>query len=98
VKNTHSKRDKLTATAVGGAVGAVVCTPPYALARVGLLMLGSHTFFIPGCVVLAIGLTLQAGATGAVKAVKMSAKLVSGHQLAAGADTSSGDPVHPAGG
>jgi hypothetical protein len=28
--------------------------------------------------VLAIGLTLQAGATGAVKAIKMSAKLVSG--------------------
>jgi hypothetical protein len=55
VQNTHSKRDKLTATAVGGAVGAVVCTPPYALARVGLLMLGSHTLFIPGCLVLPIG-------------------------------------------
>jgi hypothetical protein len=72
----------------------VVCTPPYALARVGLLMLGSHTLFIAGCVVLAIGLTLQAGATGAVKAVKMSAKLISGHQPAAGADTSPGDPAH----
>jgi hypothetical protein len=97
VKNTHSKRDKLTATAVGGAVGAVVCTPPYALARVGLLMLGSHTLFIPGCLVLAIGLTLQAGATGAVKAVKMSAKLVSGHQPAAGGDTSP-DAAQPPGG
>ena len=74
----HSRRDKLTATAVGGAIGAVVCTPPYVLGRVGLLMLGSHTLFILGCVVIAIGLTLQAGATGAVKAVKMSAKLVSG--------------------
>jgi hypothetical protein len=97
VKNTHSKRDKLTATAVGGAVGAVVCTPPYALARVGLLMLGSHTLFIPGCLVLAIGLTLQAGATGAVKAVKMSAKLVSGHQPAAGGDTSPGAAQPPGG-
>jgi hypothetical protein len=95
VKNTHSKRDKLTATAVGGAVGAVVCTPPYALARVGLLMLGSHTLFIVGCVVLAIGLTLQAGATGAVKAVKMSAKLISGHQPAAAASTSSRDAARP---
>jgi hypothetical protein len=28
-----------------------------------------------------VGLTLQAGATGAVKTVKMSAKLVSGRQL-----------------
>jgi hypothetical protein len=77
VKTTYSKRDKLTATAVGGAIGAVVCTPPYVLGRVGLLMLGSYTLFIPGCVVLASGLTLQAGATGAVKAIKMSAKLVS---------------------
>jgi hypothetical protein len=95
IKTTHSKRDKLTATAVGGAIGAVVCTPPYALGRVGLLMLGSHTLFIPGCVVLAIGLTLQAGATGAVKAIKMSAKLVSGRQ-AASDDTTSGDAPHPA--
>ena len=96
MKTTRSKRDKLTATAVGGAIGAVVCTPPYVLARVGLLMLGSHTLFILGCVVLAVGLTLQAGATGAVKAVKMSAKLVSGHQPGASGDVSSAWP--PAGG
>jgi hypothetical protein len=86
-KTTNSKRDKLTATAVGGAIGAVVCTPPYVLGRVGLLMLGSHTLFILGCVVLAIGLTLQAGATGAVKAIKMSAKLVSGRRPPAGDDS-----------
>ena len=85
MKTTSSKRDKLTASAVGGAIGAVVCTPPYILGRVGLIMLGwSHTFFILGCILLAIGLTLQAGATGAVKAVKMSAKLVAGKQQAAG--------------
>jgi hypothetical protein len=87
VKTTHSKRDKLTASAVGGAIGAVVCTPPYVLGRVGLLMLGSHTLFILGWVVLVIGLTLQAGATGAVKAVKMSAKLVPGSQPAAADDS-----------
>jgi hypothetical protein len=87
VKTTSSKRDKLTATAVGGAIGAVVCTPPYVLGRVGLLMLESHTLFIAGCVVLAIGVTLQAGATGAVKAVKMSAKLVSGNRRVAGDDS-----------
>jgi hypothetical protein len=87
VKTTSSKRDKLTATAVGGAIGAVVCTPPYVLGRVGLLMLGSHTLFIAGCVVLAIGVTLQAGATGAVKAVKMSAKLVSGNRRVADDDS-----------
>ena len=87
VKTTSSKRDKLTASAVGGAIGAVVCTPPYVLGRVGLLMVGSHTLFIVGCVVLAIGLTLQAGATGAVKAIKMSAKLVSGNRRVAGDDS-----------
>ena len=82
VKPAHSKRDKLTATAVSSAVGAVVCTPPYALGRLGLLMLGSHALFIPGIFVLALGLTLQAGTTSAVKAVKMSAKLLPGHQPA----------------
>ena len=95
MKTSYSKRDKLTATAVGGAVGAVVCTPPYALGRLGLLMLGSHALFIPGCVVLAVGLTLQAGATGAVKAIKMSAKLVSGRRPAEGDDQPSG-VAHPA--
>jgi hypothetical protein len=76
VKPTASRRDKLTASVVGGAVGAVVCTPPYLLGRVGLLMLGSRALLIPGIVVLALGATLQAGTTGAVKVVKMSAKLV----------------------
>ena len=83
MKTTFSKRDKLTASVVGGAVGAVVCTPPYALGRVGLIMLGSSTsaIFIFGIIFFAVGLTLQAGATGAVKTVKMSAKLVSSRQL-----------------
>jgi hypothetical protein len=75
VKPTTSKRDKLTASAVGGAIGATVCTPPYALGRVGILMLNSKVLFIPGIIVFAIGITLQAGATGAVRAVKMTAKL-----------------------
>jgi hypothetical protein len=75
-KPSASKRDKLTATAVGGAVGAVVCTPPYLLGRVGILMLGSRALLIPGIVVVAFAATLQAGATGAVKTVKMSAKLI----------------------
>jgi hypothetical protein len=91
MKTTYSKRDKLTASAVGGAIGAVVCTPPYVLGRVGLVMLGSHTLFIPGIFVLVIGLTLQAGATGAVKAIKMSAKLVSGHREVTRDQALSGD-------
>ncbi|HEY6471667.1 MAG TPA: hypothetical protein VIY26_02160, partial [Acidimicrobiales bacterium] len=44
-KTGRSRRDKLAATAVGGAVGAVVCSPPYVLGRLGILMLGWHGFF-----------------------------------------------------
>jgi hypothetical protein len=86
VRTAFSRRDKLALTVLGGAIGAVVCTPPYVLGRVGLLMLGSHVLFIPGCILLAIGLALQAGATGAVKAVKVSAKLASGSRPAADDD------------
>jgi hypothetical protein len=73
-----SRRDKLAASALGGALGALVCTPPYAMERVGVLMLGSHALFVVGIVLLVIGFSLQAGATGAVKAIKMSMKLVGG--------------------
>jgi hypothetical protein len=78
IKPTISRRDKLTASAVSGALGAAVSTPPYLLGRVGILMLGSNALFIPGLFVVAVGFTLQAGATGAVKAVKLSAHLVAG--------------------
>ena len=82
MKTTQPRRDKLAATAVGGIVGAVVCTPPYLLGKLGLLMIGwAGALLIPGIIVFAIGLTLQAGATGAVKTVKMSAKLVSGRPV-----------------
>lgn len=76
----QSKRDKLAASAVSGAVGATVCTPPYLLGRVGLLMLGSKALLIPGIFVFALGLKLQAGATGAVRAIKMSTSLVAGRR------------------
>jgi hypothetical protein len=80
IRLTGSRRDKLTASVVGGALGALVCTPPYVIGRIGILLLGSsHVLFAVGVVLLALGLTLQAGATGAVKAIKMSAKLATGH-------------------
>jgi hypothetical protein len=84
IKTIHSQRDKLAASAMGGVIGAVVCTPPYVLGRVGLLMLGSRALFIPGIVVFLAGLTLQAGTTSAVKAVKMGARLIPGRQPATG--------------
>ncbi len=82
-KTGRSRRDKLAATAVGGAVGAVVCSPPYALGRFGILMLGWHDLFWLGIILIVIGATLQTGATTAVKAVKFSAKLVGNPSAAA---------------
>ncbi len=74
-KRKRTRRDKLSTSVVGGALSATVCTPPYILGRLGILMLGSSLLFIPGIFVLALGVTLQAGATGAVRAIKMSATL-----------------------
>ena len=74
-KPTQSRRDKLWTTVVAGTLGATVSAPPYVLGRVGLLMLGSSVLRIPGIFVLALAATLQAGATGAVRAIKMSATL-----------------------
>jgi hypothetical protein len=70
-----SRRDRLTATALTGLLSATVCTPPYLLGRLGILMLGSSVLLIPGIVLLCVGATLQAGATGAVRAIKLGAKL-----------------------
>jgi len=82
IKTTRSRRDRLTASVVGGTIGAVICAPPYILGRVGLLMLGSTVLFPLGVIFFAAGLILEAGTTGAVKAVRMSAKLVSGRNPA----------------
>jgi hypothetical protein len=76
-----SKRDKLAASALGGLLSTAVCTPPYLLARLGILLLGS--LLIPGIALLAVGATLHAGATGAVRAIKMSAKLTAGRDRGA---------------
>ncbi|MFZ0040719.1 MAG: hypothetical protein WAK93_05385 [Solirubrobacteraceae bacterium] len=78
VKPAAPRRDRLTAAAVGGALGTVVCTPPYMLGRIGILMLGVRPLFIPGLIVLCFATAVQAGATGAVKTVKMTAKLLAG--------------------
>jgi hypothetical protein len=75
VKPNTSRRDKLFTSAVGGILGATICAPPYLLGRIGILMLGSSILFIPGIFLIAIGVTLQAGATGAVRAIKLSTKL-----------------------
>ncbi len=78
VKPVGSRRDKIAAAAIGGTLGALVCAPAYVIGRIGILLLGSNVLFAFGVVLLVVGLTLQAGATGAVKAIKMSAKLAAG--------------------
>jgi hypothetical protein len=75
-KRATNRRDKLAASAVAGAVGAVVCSPPYMLGRLGILMLGWRYLFWVGILLIVLGVMLQTGVTSAVKAVKFSAKLV----------------------
>ena len=90
IKPAGSRRDKLAAGVVGGTLGALVCSPAYITGRIGILLLGgSNVVFALGVFLLALGLTLQAGATGAVKAIKMSAKLAAGNA----ADGSAGSPA-----
>jgi len=96
VKSERSRRDKLTASAVGGAVGAVVCAPPFALGRVAILMLGSHAFRYLAIVLLAVAIVLQTGATSSVKAIKMSAKLAVGKSPAEAASRIEAEPVETA--
>jgi len=75
LRSARSPRDRLAATAVGGILGAIVSAPPYLLGRIGLLMIGSPVLLIPGVLLFAAGVILQAGATGVVRAMKMGAKL-----------------------
>jgi hypothetical protein len=76
--SARSGREQLTAAAVSGALSTVLCAPPYVIARIGIVLLGSHNLFWLGVALLVLGLILQAGVTGAVKAVKVSAKLLIG--------------------
>ena len=82
---------KLAGAAVTGLFGAIVCTPPYAIARGGIYLLGGALFPL-GVALLVIGLMLEAGATGAVKAIKVSAKLLAGRHLEAPGDRASAGP------
>jgi hypothetical protein len=98
VKSAQSRRDKLAAAAIGGALGALVCTPGYVLGRVGILMLGSSVLLVPGIIVLAVGLTWEAGTTSVVKTVKMSAKFIAGRPPAVASPALAPKPQEGAGG
>jgi hypothetical protein len=81
-KPVQTRREKLTTSVVSGVLGATVTAPPYVLGRVGLLMVGTTALLIPGILLIAVAVPLQAGATGAVRAIKMSASLKGGRQPA----------------
>jgi hypothetical protein len=87
IKPAGSRRDKMAAAVIGGTLGALICSPAYIIGRIGILLLGSNVLFALGVVLLALGFTLQAGATGAVKAIKMTAKLASGNVAARPAES-----------
>jgi hypothetical protein len=74
-KPTYSRRERMMTTVISSALGVTVALPPYLLGRLGFLMLGSKVLFVPGIILVAIGVTLEAGATGAVRAIKLSAGL-----------------------
>jgi hypothetical protein len=79
-KPIQTRRDKLTTNVVSGVLGATVQAPAYILGRVGLLMVGTSALLIPGILLIAVAVPLQAGATGAVRAIKMSVSLTGGRQ------------------
>lgn len=83
VKPSASWRDRLSASAVGGLLGVALVAPPYVLGRIGLLMIGSPILRIPGIAIFLVAATVQAGATSAVRAVKLGAKLGAGDEGAA---------------
>jgi len=84
IRPVGSRRDKLAAAAIGGTIGVLVCTPAYVIGRLGILLLGSDALFPLGVFLLVLGFALLAGATGAVKAIKMSAKLAAGQAAVTG--------------
>ena len=78
VRSDAPRRDRLTASVMSTAIGTTVSAPGYIMLRVGILMLGSRVLLIPGIVVCAFGAALHAGATGAVRAIKLNAALAPG--------------------
>jgi hypothetical protein len=84
VRSDAPRRDRLTASVMSTAIGTTVSMPGYVMLRVGILMLGSKVLLIPGIVVCAFGAALHAGATGAVRAIKLNAALAPGRSRGGG--------------
>ena len=70
-RQKETVKQKVSRTAVGGALSAVLTSPGFMLNRLGLLMFGIHALQIPAVIVFSIGVALQAAATSGAKAVKL---------------------------
>jgi len=70
-KQKESVKQKVSRTAVGGALSALLTSPGLLLNRLGLLMFGVRALQIPAMIVFSIGVALQAAATSGAKAVKL---------------------------
>jgi len=81
-----SRRDKLVTTAVTAALSAILSIPGYTIARAGVFLMDFRPLFIFGLLMLIVGITLHAGAGGAVKAVKVSSLLIAGSNKASARD------------
>lgn len=74
-ERSYSRRDRVIAAVIAGILGTLVCTPPYMLGRLGIALLGVQPLVVPAVILLVIGFGMQAGASGSVRAIKMSTKL-----------------------
>jgi hypothetical protein len=77
----HSRRDKWAASAIVATLSAIICLPPYLLGRAGVGLMGIRGLFLLGVIILTVGVALHAGASGAVKSIKLSASLVGSRNL-----------------
>jgi hypothetical protein len=82
LEQRRSRRDRVTASAIGAALSAVVTAPFYLLSRVGLLFVGSSVLAVPGYALLTAGILLQAGGVGAVRAIRMSGAVLGASERA----------------
>lgn len=69
-------RQRIGGAAFGGLLSGIAMAPGYALNRIGLVLLSVHGLKIPGIIILSVGSALYAASVTSVKAVKLSAKLL----------------------
>jgi hypothetical protein len=80
----EDRRTKITRSVTTGVLGGVASAPGFLFNRLGLLLLGIHSVWILGVVLVSVGAVLQVTASSSVRVVKMSARLGGGSPSSAG--------------